>query len=131
MKFEFTHLQNKCHETLEIVGEHLEIAFFKTRAKAKRAYKFMYGRSRKKGFLVQRLNDFDAQHKILFSLIENGDTKEKIELYDKTKFNLVITLKATRMLNKNKLIKKEELSQFMHEYLHERRFGKANQLIYN
>lgn len=124
-------IQTFCSLTSELVGEKLEAAFIKTRTKSRRVYKYLYGKSRTKSFLTQRLDDFNTEHQILFSLIENGDVKDKNVLYNKSKHNISINLKATRAISRNKLMKKEDVSKFMYDYLNNKRFRREGSLVYN
>jgi len=121
-------VKEKCSVALDVVGEQLEIALHKTRVKSRLAYKYVNGKSRVKAFLGKRLDDFSAEHAVLFNLIENGDTSQNPELYQRCKRNIMSTLKAAKTLRTQKLVDPQITSEFMYEYLHTKRFGQRGSL---
>jgi hypothetical protein len=123
-------VKEKCSVALDIVGEQMEIAFLKTRNKSKRAYKYVTHKSRIKSFLSKRLDEFSEDHSVLFSLIENGEVKDKLKQYEKCKHNITSTLKATKALRKQNLVNAEMTETFITEYLRTKRFDQRYKAAY-
>lgn len=127
MQQSLTNAKEKCSIALEIVGEHMVVALNKARVRSKHAYKYVTRKQRIKRFLTQRLDEFSADHALLFSLIENGEIKDNPEKYQKLKQSIGSTLRATKKLRSRNLVDEKTTSSFMYEYLHTKRFSQKKQ----
>ncbi len=94
------------------------------KCRTKKIYKFVFYKTRVKGFLNDQLDGFSREHSILFSLIEHGDVKKSDDnklLYEKCKHNLSVIIRGTRRLNAKKITNNETTMSLISDRIRIRR----------
>jgi hypothetical protein len=120
--------RSKLESSLSVTSSVIESSAKLVINRYRKAYKFVYGKERVKRFLLDNIKDFEKDHQMLVSWIENGDVYENKSSYVKCKNRISAILKATRRLNSLKVADKHRIKSYLNEHINNKRFEKKYEL---
>lgn len=98
----------------------------KTRTKAKRSYKYLFGKVRLREFMIGSIRTFDNEHSAMVSIIEEGkltDSKKSKE-YAERKHKISIILRANRRISAKRITNCEMVKSYINTHIHNTRLDK-------
>ena len=115
---------SKFKENLIKFNDRLEMAVKFIILTRRRFYKYSDGTLRVKRFLIKNIRDFEKDHRMIVSLIDDRslDDEGNMERYLKCKNRVSATLKANRRIMSFKVMNNDEMKSYLNEYIFRKRF---------
>lgn len=98
----------------------------KTRTKAKRSYKYVFGKIRLREFMIESIHRFDKEHSAMVSIIEEGKLSDdkKSKEYADHKQRIAIILRANKRISGKRITNDELVKSYINRYIHNSRMDK-------
>lgn len=98
----------------------------KTRTKARRPYKYLFGKIRLREFMIQSIRTFDKEHAAIVHIIEEGKLidGQKSKEYAGHKQRIGIILRANKRISAKRITNCEMVKSYINTYIHNSRIDK-------
>ena len=124
-----TALGNKCVQFKKSLDPQIEasnerIFFFlcKTKAKAKRSYKYVLGKIRMRRFIEWSITEYDNEYTKMTVIVDSSELKTDPEKskakYDLCKNNIGIILRANKRINTKRMVNKVQIFSCINTRIH-------------
>ena len=121
---------SKFRRMLMKFNDYLEMAVKFIILTRRRFDKYSNGMLRVKRFLMKNISDFEKDHRMIVSLIDDRslDDEGNMERYLRCKNRVSATLKANRRIMSFKVTNDDEMKSYLAEYIHRKRFSNTYEL---
>jgi len=113
---------NRLKEKAILLDKNMEFAFKKVVLTYKKVVKYSNGKLRVKHFLIDNLDSFEREHKIIVNLIENHNVEAKWDEYTRSKSCISAILRANRRMGLLKITDNDEVKSYINQHICHRRF---------